>query len=168
MESASHNDESPDESAPQKIVGVPRRYGVGTLLLITAMYAVLFSVLRCLQVPLGTFLLIVAFFTLVGLGQMFFFKGREPQAAAALVGIFFWPLAVLANLGLTLFGRSPFPSWLDHPGLMLLWIVLGGMAGSFAGAVILAVFTVAAMIKRPLAARRLRIKSRKRGAEDES
>ena len=81
MEPSNQIDESTVESTPPRIAGVPRQYGVGTLLLITAMYAVLFSFLRCMHASEIVFALVAAFLTCVGLGQAILFKGKSPQAA---------------------------------------------------------------------------------------
>jgi len=68
--------------------GVPRRFGVGTLLLITTMFAVLFAVLRALGVPALVFAGIALFFMAVGLGQMLLFKGERPRRASITTGAF--------------------------------------------------------------------------------
>lgn len=63
-----------------------RRFGIAPLLLITAMYALLFGLLKWFQVGEGLCVLTVIFFTTVGLGRVFLFRGRRPVLAAAMVG----------------------------------------------------------------------------------
>lgn len=63
-----------------------RRFGIRTMLLITAMYALLFGLLKWFQVGEGLCVLTVIFFTAVGLGRAFLFRGRRPVLAAAMVG----------------------------------------------------------------------------------
>ena len=57
-------------------VDVWYRFGIGTLLIITTMYAVLFAVLRAFRVSPLAFVVVALFFTAVGLGQKILFKVR--------------------------------------------------------------------------------------------
>ena len=72
--------------------GVPRQFGVGILMVITTMYAVLFAVLRASD-PV-TFVIITLFFTAVGLGEMLLFKRQRPQRASIIMGAVFLPSVV--------------------------------------------------------------------------
>jgi len=60
---------------------------MGTLLLFTAMYAVLFSLLRMCGAPPGVFLVIATYLTAIGLGQMLLFGGKMPRVASVVVGV---------------------------------------------------------------------------------
>ena len=122
--------------------GVPRRFGVGTLLLITTLYALLFALLRALNAEPLAFFLIALFFTLVGLGQMLLFHGQRPRRASILVGACF-PAAVfipvwLARIALgATYARFPMSRLLEG----LFWETLGGaVCGYLAGMLIAAVF----------------------------
>jgi hypothetical protein len=75
----------PRQPAPHE-AGVPRRFGVGILLVITSMYTVLFAVLRALGVPPIEFILVALFFTAVGLGQMLLYQGKRPRRASVMAG----------------------------------------------------------------------------------
>ena len=124
--------------------GVPRRFGVGTLLLITAMYAVLFAVLRAMQVPPVGFVLIGVFFGAVGLGQMLLFKGQRPRRASVLVGACAYPCLFLAA---ELYHSG-------QPGLDLLFamalagMISGAVYGYLAGLLIAGVFLVNEKLKQ--------------------
>ena len=113
MENPNQIDEQPTKSTPLQIVGVPRQYGVGTLLLITAMYAVLFSFLQCFQIPVVTFVLAVAFTTCVGLGQIFLFKGKNALHASIVVGMVSGGLFECVHFATQLFGNTSPLFWQD-------------------------------------------------------
>ena len=82
---------------PQVIIreaGVPRQFGVGMLLVVTAVYAVLFAILRASKAPPSSFVVVGLFPFLIGLGQMLLFKGQRPRRASMIVGaciaVVFW------------------------------------------------------------------------------
>ena len=78
-------------------VGVPRQFGVGTLLLITAMYAVLFGSMRVCRCTAAYSFWTGLFFAAVGLGQMLLFKGKQPRRASLIVGVCFVPCEILVK-----------------------------------------------------------------------
>ena len=65
----------------------PSQFGIGTLLFITALYAVLFGVLRALDESPFAFLVVTVFVTAVGLGQRLLYQGRRPRLASVIVGV---------------------------------------------------------------------------------
>jgi hypothetical protein len=66
---------------------VPRRFGVGVLLLFVLLYALLFSFLSVLGVPPLVFLLVAIYVTAIGLGQILLFGGEKPREASIWVGV---------------------------------------------------------------------------------
>jgi hypothetical protein len=84
----------PDWDTPA--VGVPRRFGLGILFMMTTMYALLFAVLQLLGAPVEVFLVIVVFFTGVGFGQTILYGGQYPRAASIWTGAVLLPLEILA------------------------------------------------------------------------
>lgn len=66
--------------------GVPRRFGLGKLMLITAFFAVLFAVLSCLNAHPLVFVAVAGFVTLVGLSQAILFSGKMPRQASVVTG----------------------------------------------------------------------------------
>jgi len=126
--------------------GVPRRFGVGTLLLITTMYAVLFAILRGLRATSSAFVVLGMFFFAIGLGQMLLFKGQHPRRASVIVG---------ASLALIAFAitQATFPP-VDVMALAVLFpagifvLFFGGVGGYVAGVFIAGVFLLADKIQR--------------------
>jgi len=66
---------------------VPRRFGVGVLLLFVLLYALLFSFLSVLGVDPLVFVLVATYVTAVGLGQILLFGGEKPREASIWVGV---------------------------------------------------------------------------------
>ncbi len=110
--------------------GVPRQFGIGTLLVITAMYAVLFGVLRSVGPPPVAFGVVALFFTLVGLGQAILFKGMEPRLASMIVGACFFLCWFLAY---PLLWPNPNPRPRLSLGDYLLFSALASLFGASLG-----------------------------------
>lgn len=132
-----------DTAERTPVTGVPRRFGVGTLLVITAMYAVLFAVLRAISLPPIFFVFYALFFTAVGLGQMLLFQGKQARRASAYVGAGFSLVASFLCYGAArVWELSSSLSHLFFP-IDPLVAVLGGMlSGYLVGVLIAGVFLV--------------------------
>jgi len=78
--------------------GVPRRFGMGILMLMMTMFAVLFAVMQLLGAPADVFIIVAVLFAGVGLGQMLLFGGKYPRAASIWVGACLYPVEVFADL----------------------------------------------------------------------
>lgn len=74
-------------------VGVPRRFSVGTLMILTALFAVLFSMLEVFGANSIIFFIFAAFFLGIGLCQMFLYNAKEPRKAS-IVGGFYLGLVI--------------------------------------------------------------------------
>lgn len=74
-------------------VGVPRRYGLRTLLIVTAAFAALFGALTAMGVQPGAIAAVAGFLFVVGLGQAFLFGGELPREASVGVGVVVTTLA---------------------------------------------------------------------------
>lgn len=64
----------------------PCRFGVGRLLVITTLYAMLFAILRTGETHPLNFLAVVLFVTAVGLGQTLLFHGQRQRRASLIMG----------------------------------------------------------------------------------
>jgi putative acetyltransferase len=98
----------PRGGLPDQGVGVPRRFGMGILLVIAAFYAVLFGVLRGMGADPIVFVVIALFVTGVGTAQALLFKGKNPRLASILSG------ALLGVLGV--FGVGGWFAWQEGGG----------------------------------------------------
>jgi hypothetical protein len=76
--------------------GVPRRFGIGVLMLLVTLSAVLFSILQTVGAGPEVFAVISSMVVAVAIGQVFLFGGRYPRAASIWVGICFAPLQAIA------------------------------------------------------------------------
>jgi hypothetical protein len=145
----------------QHEAGVPHRFGVGTLLLISTMYAVLFAVWRFIEGPPEILVWVALFFFAVGLGQMLLFKGQRPRRASVIVGACAVPGMFLGYIVYEQFvtGRlSAFP--VDNLCWLYWCIPVGGFLGYLAGGLIAAHFLLIDKLKS------LRIPSRERWRSD--
>ncbi|MCR4411775.1 MAG: Clp protease N-terminal domain-containing protein [Thermoguttaceae bacterium] len=121
--------------------GVPRRFGLGTLLLITTMFAVLYASLQLLGAHPVVFVMVVVLFAGVGLGQMLLFGGKYPRAASIWVGLVLFPIevavAMLYVASQSLYG-GPDPN--EVCALAVLAVPFGAGFGYLAGGLTAGVF----------------------------
>jgi hypothetical protein len=104
MESTEQVNDRAGKGRSSEAVGVPRQYGVGTLLLITAMYALLFGALKSLRSPPAAFAIVGVFPACIGLAQMLLFGGKRPREASIIAGSVFFVLASIIPLSMMLAG----------------------------------------------------------------
>lgn len=90
-------------------VGVPRRYSLAMILGMTAVYAVIFAVMRMLGATAEVFIFVTVFFTGVSLGQPLLFGGRYPRAAAMWIGAVLLPVESVAALVYSAASQSTTP-----------------------------------------------------------
>jgi hypothetical protein len=128
-----------------KPVGVTRRFSVGTLMILTAVYAVLFSGLKMLGAGLPVFAGIFVFVSGVAVAQMFVDHGRSPRTASLLTGYFMGFVSGIIILALAALLPASENSGFGVNGSMFagaLLCVCGGPLGYVAGALIAGVFLV--------------------------
>jgi len=143
----------PPSIAPAEPARVPRRYGVGTLLLFTLLYALLFGLMQAAGAPVVVPISLAVFFALVGLGQMLLFRGKKPRLASFLVGGVVWCLIALADsVMIWRFQAAPFNvySVVGAFYFLLIMFLCGGLLGYGAGCLLAGVF----LLLKPLEKRR--------------
>ncbi len=123
-----------DEGMRPPIAGVPRRFSVGKLMLITAFFAVLFGLMSCLSVPTWVFVTVAVFVAVIGLAQAILYSGKEPRRASVVAGgavgaltYVGFALAVLISEGL---------GGIEGALLILLCVAFLAPAGAIAGGVL--------------------------------
>jgi hypothetical protein len=75
---------------------VPRRFGVGTLLVVTLCYALLFGLLRMIGADGAASITIAGFLTAIGIGQIICGPARARIASTA-IGAFGLPLFIVVT-----------------------------------------------------------------------
>jgi len=115
---------APEIPAILREAGNRFRFGIGTLLVITTMYAVLFGILRAFGAAPWAFVVFALLFTAVGLGQKLLFKGQRPQKASIVAGACFG--VVLYIVSRVVFGAE----YIYHP-----FVPFDPMEGAFVGAI---------------------------------
>ncbi len=119
---------------------VPRRFGVGTLLLFTTMVALLFGLTQAAGVPPVVPISLAVFFTLVGLGQMLLFGGKKPRLASFLVGGVACCAPVLAGAVADVVASGGFQLIELMVPALLFAFLFGGVMGYVAGCLLAGVF----------------------------
>lgn len=133
---------------PKGPYGVPRRFGLGTLFVVTTAFAVLLASLRAAGVSRVPVALIVAYVSFVGLGQLLLFRGTKPRAASCIAGsIAAVVLAVVAH-GVDVSRNRD--EWRFVPAEYLCWAISGVFLGYLAGGVVAGVFLVLDLVEERL------------------
>ena len=125
--------------------GVPTRFGIGTLLVVTAAYGALLALLRALDWDPRAIVWMVVFVSLVGLGQMLLFGSRRPREASLLAGAVCLPAITIFTLIVhRVEGQAP-----QESGCVLISaLFFGAPAGYLAGGVVAGVFLMMDAVQR--------------------
>lgn len=127
--------------------GVPRRFGVGTIMVITAAFGLLLSSLQAIGAPPAVVWFVVIFVSLIGVGQMLLFGARQPRLASILVGAVGLPLMTIVTISLAGPRRS---LGREAPCAIFAAVLFGGGFGYLAGGVVAGVFLIMDAIERVL------------------
>lgn len=146
---------SRDGSGSSGQFGVPRRFGVGTLLTITAIFAALFGMLSALGAHPIEFGGVTLFFVAVALGQAVLFKGKRPREASLLVGGCLLPLVLFVEAVVTFFAHGYAAPVAGMACSLPVLAGVGALLGYLAGGVIAGVLLVTHLVGRRLAGRQL-------------
>ena len=83
-----------DPDLPEPHVGMPRRFSIGTLMIITFFFALVFGFLKMCGVPPVVFIVVVAFILIVTACQALLYGGKNPRKASYVAGFVMYGLAV--------------------------------------------------------------------------
>lgn len=128
--------------------GVPRRFGIGTILIVTAAYGVLLAILRLARWDPAAIFWTLGFISAVGLGQMLLFNAKRPREASIVTGAIMLPLAILGT-ALT-YDTQPYNPMESFCGLVCAF-PFGAVAGYLAGGVVAGVFLIMDAVEQALA-----------------
>ncbi len=150
--------EPSDPVAPhrRKVYSVPRRFGLGTIFVVTTLFAVLFGILTGIGVP-GEFILILAgFLTIIGFAQMLLFGGKHPRLASVETGMILTPIIVIAEMFYYdfPFGSEPFEIIVNSVRMIQFGIALGMINGYTGGGVVAGVFLIMDHVERKMYGKR--------------
>ncbi len=76
-------------------IGVPRRFGLGILMLMMTLFAILFAAMQVLGASPEIFIIVAVLVVGVGLGQAVLYGGKYPRAASIWVGACLLPAEIL-------------------------------------------------------------------------
>ena len=126
----------------QPAVSVPRRFSVGTMMILVTAFALLLGILKTCGVPPVVFAAVAAFIAGVGACQVLLYKGEDPRKASFYGGIItFGVMAVVAALVVGhLYGAKYAVTCACF--LVALTFVAGGPLGYAAGCLVAAIFLV--------------------------
>jgi hypothetical protein len=128
-------------SRPQ--VGMPRRFGIGTAMILTAMFAAVCSVLKLLDATPAVYVGVSVFVIGVVASQALLFKGKDPRHASIISGaIIFYAIWVVVSLTAH-FGPRDYTreTTFSLSGALIL-LAIGGLLGYVVGWLFAAVFLV--------------------------
>ncbi|MGA2032763.1 MAG: Clp protease N-terminal domain-containing protein [Thermoguttaceae bacterium] len=138
--------------ADRPAVGVPRRFSLAILMLMVTLFAVLFSIMRMLDVHPIAFIMIFVLVLAVGFGQALLFQGRYPRAASMWVGGILVPLEVLVAM-IVVAKTSETADIKEFYCLLVCSAVLGPAVGYMAGCVTAGAFFLIDQYQKRRAAR---------------
>jgi hypothetical protein len=127
----------------QQAVGVPRRFGVGTLMILTTVFAVLFGTLKTAGVPPEVFVAVSLFVGGVAVCQVLLFQGKDPRKASFFGG--------MISAGVVAAVMAAMAGFQTHSMAVAIGVafgggvlapLIGGPLGYAAGALVAAVFLV--------------------------
>ncbi|HEV3344647.1 MAG TPA: hypothetical protein VG125_30000 [Pirellulales bacterium] len=127
--------------------GVPTRFGIGTLLVVTAAYSALLALLGAVGWNKAAIVWLVVFISIVGVAQMLLFGSRRPREASILAGALGLPSLIWL---VSVVHRQGGFAGDDFACLLVSAVVFGAPAGYLAGGVVAGVFLIMDAVQRQL------------------
>lgn len=130
----------PLEPPREEQTGVPRRFGIGVLMIMTAAFAAVCGVLQSLGMSAEVGPLVIGTVGVllfgVSVGQVLLFRSKNPRLASVIVGSLLFPIEILAVLFLL------DSSGLEFFGFAALAVLAGPLAGYLAGGLTAGLFLI--------------------------
>jgi hypothetical protein len=130
----------PLECLVADVASVPRRFGVGVLLILMTAFAVLFAGMRTFGAQPELFIVIAGLFFAVTLGQILLFEGKQPRKASIICGAIAFPVTMV---GLSVYWNSQSPARFDGAAAfagVVMSVPGGAILGYLAGCLMAGVF----------------------------
>jgi hypothetical protein len=125
---------------------VPRRFGIGTIMIVTAAYGSLLAAMTYNGVPRIASAGVVVFVSAIGLGQVLLFRGKKPREASILTGVVTLNVMAIAYL---IFGpRTPYLAAVVMSVFPILMV--GSLLGYLGGGIVAGVFLVMDLVESAL------------------
>lgn len=150
--------EAPSESEPHwgKTYSVPSRFGIGTIMIFTALLAVTLRAFDAMGAPRPVLVFVLGLMLVVGLAQAVLFARKRPRFSSLIAGIAVCDLVYLAFMIAALF-RGGSPRHIAQTIALMFLVIpltpLGAALGYVAGAALAGVFLVMdkvdSLIRRP-------------------
>jgi hypothetical protein len=124
---------------PPEQTGMPRRFGIGSIMVVTAAFSLLFLLLKLAQEPIEAYLVFAGFFTIIAIAQAILFGGRNPRKASIATGVV---VVSLVSMFMPALKSSParHSDALDFVFVSIVGAIGGAIYGYVAGALIGGVF----------------------------
>lgn len=135
----------------EDVAHVPRRFGVGVMMILVTVFAVLFAVLNLLGVPPGVFAIVTLVFLGVTAAQILLFGGQRPRQASLLAGGVLLPLGIIAYVAIAEAGSHDYSRTVMGAvvGCLLCGVPGGAVCGYAAGNLMAGVFLILDWLRRP-------------------
>ena len=131
--------------SPKAPVGVPHRFSIGTMMILVTAFAVLFAVLKTLNVDPAAFAVISIFIGGIAACQSLLFKGKYPRSASVVGGIVILVLITLVGEAVWHFSNPDAftPRYLERIlGEVVQAAFFGGPLGYIVGCFVASIFLV--------------------------
>jgi hypothetical protein len=133
-------------SRPRHQVGMPRQFGIGTMLVLTTLFALLFGILKTYNAHLIEFVVVSSFVAGILACQALLFRGKNPRLASIVGGVIMY--ALICAVLLWFYSRSAGHSFFFLAQYeAIFWSVVsslfvGGPLGYVVGCFVAAIFLV--------------------------
>jgi putative addiction module component (TIGR02574 family) len=138
------NRSRPQPAAASKLYSAPRRFDLFTIMLVTAAYAVLLSLMSAVRFPPVVSCYVAAFITVVAIGQALLSGLSMPRAASVYTGMVAYFFCTISYA----FVDRRFELSQAIPMGILFGLLFGGILGYLAGVLVGGVFLVADVLRQ--------------------
>jgi MFS family permease len=132
-----------------RVYSVPQKFGTGTMLLATTMFAILFAILTYAEVRLWQLVFFTSYVVTVSVAQMF--VAGSPRWASIFAGGIFLPMSILSYGRVGRYWRLSIDSGVSLLGIVLIGVVVGYLGGALIAGIFLVSDYMVKLLTRPKA-----------------